>query len=268
MTKQRVANIDTKYKLAAALKRKKVATLEELSAAIGSDVRMTIYRLLKELGYCTSYSHGGRYYALKETVDFNDLGLWSARRAIARRVWFSEHGTLMATLEKFVSDSQRGYFASELEPLLHVGVKESLLRLVQKGQVSRQRISHSYLYCSENETIRERQIAVRAAELGLPVEPVVAAEGVPNEVKAAIVLFAALLDERQLRLFAGVEALQFGKEAERWIANLLGIHRQTVAKGRSELLAGEVDFERIRKKGAGRPPVEKKRPKSSRRSKS
>lgn len=263
MIKQTTAGIDTKNKLARALRRRKIATMEELSDAIGVDVRMTIYRSLKELGYQTSYSHGGRYYALKATVNFNERGLWSAHR-----VWFSEHGTLMATLEKFISDSQRGYFASELESLLHVGVKESLLRLVQKGQISRERVSHSYLYCSPSNKVRKRQIAARAAELGVAIDSLVAAEAVSNEVKAAIVLFAALLDERQLRLFAGVEALQFGKGAERWIANLLGIHRQTVAKGRSELLAGEVDFERIRKKGAGRPRVEKKRPKSSRRSKS
>ena len=262
MAKQTLATIETKNKLAKVLRQRKVATMEQLSAAVASDVRMTIYRLLKQLGYQTSYSHGGRYYALNETVDFDEWGLWSARK-----VWFSEDGTLMATLERFVSNSQRGYFASELEDLLHVGVKETLLRLVQKGQISRQRVSRSYLYCSRTETIRKRQIAARAAEMGEVIDSFVAAEAVPDEVKAAIVLFAALLDERQLRLFAGVEALQFGKGAELWIANLLGVHRQTVAKGRSQLLAGEVDFERIRKKGAGRPAAEKKTPKSSIRSK-
>jgi len=262
MVKHATGTIDTKNKLAAVLRRRKVATMEELSAAIGIDVRMTIYRSLKELGYQTSYSHGGRYYALKETVAFNEGGLWSARR-----VWFSEDGTLMATLKRFVSNSQRGYFASELEHLLHVCVKESLLRLVQKDRISRQRVSRSYLYCSRIETIRKRQIAARAADLGEAIDSLIAAEAVPHEVKAAIVLFAALLDERQLRLFAGVEALQFGKGAERWIANLLGVHRQTVAKGRSQVLAGEVDFERIRKTGAGRPRVEKKTPKSSKESK-
>jgi hypothetical protein len=91
-------------------------------------------------------------------------------------------------------------------------------------------------------------------------------EQIPDEVKAAIILFSALLDERQRRLFAGVEALQFGRSAERWIADLLDIHYQTVAKGRQELLDREVNFARIRKKGAGRPPVEKKIRKSSRKS--
>jgi hypothetical protein len=34
-----------------------------------------------------------------------------------------------------------------------------------------------------------------------------------------------------------------------------------VARGRKQLLAQEVEWERVRKPGAGRKPVEKKRPK-------
>jgi hypothetical protein len=176
-------------------------------------------------------------------------------------VWFSRHGTLLATLEKLVSDSERGCFANELESLLHVGVKESLLRLVQRGNISRERIGRSYLYCSKSESVRKRQLVVRGAG------PLLTPTEVPDEVMAAIVLFAALLDERQLRLFAGVQALQFGQRAEGWLSELLGVHRKTIAKGRQELLDRDVDFNRVRKKGAGRPRVEKKRPRSSRKSK-
>ncbi|MFH0903038.1 MAG: hypothetical protein V2A73_20605 [Pseudomonadota bacterium] len=87
-----------------------------------------------------------------------------------------------------------------------------------------------------------------------------------DEVKAAIVLFAALLDERQLRLFAGIEVLQFGQTSEGWLSELLGVHRQTIVKGRQQLLDRNVDFERVRKRGAGRPRVEKKDPRSSKES--
>ena len=240
------------------LARERIATIEELKAVLQTDVRMTVYRVLKHLPYQTSYSHGGRYYALTEMMQFDQHGLWSARS-----VWFSADGTLMATLERLVQDADRGYFSHELEALLHVGAKESLLRLVQQGRVSRARVSHAYLYCSPEAARRQRQLAARAAELGRLVEPLVAPEGVSDDVKAAIVLFSALLDERLRRLFAGVEALQCGRGAERWIADLLGIHRQTVAKGRQQLLAGEVLVDRIRKPGAGRPSVEKKARRSS-----
>jgi len=109
---------------------------------------------------------------------------------------------------------------------------------------------------------------MRAAELGRVVQPLVAPDEIPDEVKAAIILFSALLDERLRRLFAGVEALQFGSGAESWIADLLGIHRQTVAKGRQQLLGGDVLVDRIRKKGAGRPSVEKKARRLSKKSSS
>ena len=248
-------------RLHAVLTRRRVAAIDELKAVLQTDVRMAVYRALKDIAYQTSYSHGGRYYALKEMMEFDQHGLWSARS-----VWFSTHGTLMATLEQFVHDAARGYLSSELEALLHVGAKESLLRLTQQGRVSRERVAHGYLYCSTDAAIRRRQLAARAADLGRLIEPLVAPARVSDDVKAALVLFSALCDERLRRLFAGVEALQLGRGAEGWLADLLGIHRQTVAKGRQELLAGEVLVDRIRKPGAGRPRVEKKRRRSSMRS--
>ncbi|MEE9263116.1 MAG: hypothetical protein V3V11_01560 [Vicinamibacteria bacterium] len=255
MTKHRIKKGKYLKKLTAFLERKQVATMDELKGELDTEVVMTIYRALKKVSYRTSYSHNGRYYALSKSVRFDKDGLWSARS-----VWFSRHGTLLATLEKLVSDSERGCLADELQSLLHVGVKESLLRLVQRGSVSRERIGRSYLYCSKNESTRKRQLAARGAG------PFLTPADIPDKAKAAIVLFAALLDERQLRLFAGVQALQFGKTAEGWLSELLGMHRQTIAKGRQELLDCNVDFKRIRKKGAGRPRVEKKRPRSSRKS--
>jgi hypothetical protein len=153
------------------------------------------------------------------------------------------------------------------EPQFGVGVRESLLRLVQKGRVSRDRMGRAFLYCSSNQSARRRQWEARAAKLGKSeLQPLGGPDQVPDKVKAAVVLFAALLDEQQRRLFADVEALQFGHGAESWIAEPLGIHRQTVAKGRLELLDKKVDFNRIRKEGAGRPRVEKKHRKSSKRS--
>lgn len=240
------------------LNKKKVATMQELKDVVGSDADISIYRTLKRLSYRTSYSHGGRYYTLSKIVRFDDKGLWSARS-----VWFSQYGTLSTTLERIISVSEQGCFAEELEGQLHVGVRESLLRLVKNGRVSRERISRSYLYCSKNSSVRRRQLAAYQAKEGeVGAIGLLSPEHISDEVKAAIVLFAAILDEQQRRLFAGIEALQFGRKAERWIADLLGIHRQTIAKGRRELIDGNIDFDRVRKQGAGRPRVEKKRPKS------
>ena len=240
------------------LTKEKVATMQALKKMAGTDADISIYRALKRLSYRTSYSHGGRYYALCKVVRFDDDGLWAARN-----VWFSKHGTLSKTLERLIDLSERGCFAEELETRLHVGVRESLLRLVNQGRVQRERISRSYLYVSKKPSIRRRQLAAYLAEEGAGCGLGLLVPGSANEeVKAAIILFAALLDEQQRRLFAGLETILLGRNAETWIADILGVHRQTVAKGRRELLNGDIDFERVRKKGAGRPRVEKKRRRS------
>ena len=81
-----------------------------------------------------------------------------------------------------------------------------------------------------------------------------------GELRAAIVLFASLLDERQRRLYAGLESLKCGWGGDTRIAALLGIDAGTVARGRQQLLSGEVERHRVRRPGGGRHAVEKKRP--------
>ncbi len=83
----------------------------------------------------------------------------------------------------------------------------------------------------------------------------------PDELKAAIVLFFALLDEKQRRLYAGLESLKLGHGGDQRIAELLSLDAGTVARGRRELLSLDVEPGRVRRKGAGRPRSEKKRPK-------
>ena len=79
----------------------------------------------------------------------------------------------------------------------------------------------------------------------------------PEELRAAIVLFASLLDERQRRLFAGLEALKCGWGGDRRIARLLGIDPSTVASGRRQLVERDVELDRVRRAGGGRRPTEK-----------
>jgi len=60
-------------------RRCKIATMAQLKEALGTQVDVTVFRKLKELGYRTSYSHRGGYYTLNDITLFNDLGLWSFR---------------------------------------------------------------------------------------------------------------------------------------------------------------------------------------------
>ena len=87
--------------------------------------------------------------------------------------------------------------------------------------------------------------------------PLPDADLMPEELRAAIVLFASLLDERQRRLFAGLESLKCGWGGDRRIATLLGIDPSTVAAGRRQLVDRDVEVDRVRRAGGGRTPTEK-----------
>jgi hypothetical protein len=233
------------------LRKNRIATLRQLKQLLGTEADITVFRKLKELSYRTSYSHRGSFYTLDEIAAFDERGLWSFDS-----VWFSRYGTLMATAEVCVTQAPAGYFASELEDLLHVPVKEPLLRLTEQDRIVRQTVSGLYLYCASNARTRQQQL--RARQVLLESAAAESADAGSDELRAAIVLFASLLDEQQRRLYAGLESLQLG--GDRQIADLLHLDPHTVAKGRRQLLARDVKVGRVRGVGGGRKPTEKKRP--------
>jgi hypothetical protein len=236
------------------LRSNKIATLPELKQALGTTVDTTVFRKLKELSYRSSYSHRGRYYTLAEIPQFDPHGLWSFQS-----VWFSRWGTLVATVETLVNGSSQGHFANELQQILHVEVKDSLLQLVQQHRLARQPVQGLFLYCSQDTAVRRRQVLARQTLSEIPGSA--AAEVSPEELKASLVLFSSLLDEQQRRLYAGLESLKFGRGGDQKLAELLQLDAHTVARGRKELLAQEVVWDRARKPGGGRKLTEKKRPK-------
>jgi len=242
--------------LSALLHKQKIATMPELMTALGTDARRTVFRKLEELDYRTSYSHRGRFYTLDELIDFNERGLWSWEQ-----VWFSVHGTLVATAAAFVDRAELGYFVDELDNLLHVGTKDALRKLAREDRIAREVVEGRFLYCSAEAGRRRQQLLARRTLLAEPgvVGPFPGPAVLPDELRAAIVLFYGLLDEKQRRLYAGLEALKSGHGGDARIADLFGLDRGTVARGRQQLLRQDVDAERVRGAGGGRRRVEKKR---------
>lgn len=246
--------------LVALLHEQKIATLPEMMAALGTRARRTVFRKLGQLRYRTSYSHRGRYYTLDELADFDALGLWSYDE-----VWFSSHGTLLSTAEQLVETADTGYFVEELDNILHVGTKDALRKLVVEASLARERLSGRYLYCAADPARRRQQLVARRARLATPgaFAPLPEPSLMSDELRAAIVLFYSVLDEKLRRLYAGLEALKTGHGGDARIAQLLGLDVATVARGRRELLREDVAVDRVRRAGAGRRSVKKKRPKSS-----
>ena len=235
------------------LERKRACTFSELAEALGTESRMTVFRKLAELPYLTSYSHRGKYYTLRATCRFDTSGLWSHRG-----VWFSTYGTLLETSRRFVERAPAGYSAQELDNALHVETRQTLLALLHRQVIERERIGGVFIYLALEPAERQRQVIARAKIAQVAVGGV-SEEVLAHEVKAGIILFFGLLDERQRRLFAGLEALKVGRGGDARVAALLGVDPHTVAKGRIELLGGDIDPTRVRKVGGGRVAAEKKR---------
>ena len=237
------------------LRRHKIATLAELKQALGTEVALTVHRKLSALEHLTSYSHRGQYYTLREIARFDATGLWSHDS-----VRFSRHGTLLATAVNFVNDSPQGYFAEELAQALHVEVQDALRQLVSRRQIARQSVSGLYLYTCADAATRRRQLLSRHTSQAVPtLTDAARLQVAPEELRAAIVLFYNLLDEQQRRLFAGLESLKLGHGGDHQLAEFLGLDAHTVARGRQQLLEQGVEFDRVRRAGGGRKPLEKKR---------
>ena len=239
------------------LQEKKIATIAELKTVLGTNVDMTIFRKLQQLGYRTSYSHRGMYYALNAVIRFDRQGLWSFNS-----VRFSIYGTLLATVKAFVNQSDAGYSAHELENFLFVEVKEPLRQLFRDDHLHREKFTGQYVYFSSDPSTQRKQTLFRH-EHDFSSVPPGGVEGTRSDlstqdIKAAIILFYSLLDEKQRRLYAGVESLKLGHGGDKKIAALFDLDPHTVSKGRQELLSRELESQRVRRIGAGRKSVEKK----------
>lgn len=246
-------------KLASLFGRRRVATLEQVREALGNPTQRTAFRKLRTLDYLSSYSHRGMYYTLQGIAQFDAKGLWSCRS-----VWFSRFGSLVQTAKAFVQRSEAGYGSAELDEALHVGTKHALLGLVRAGELVRERIEGRYIYFSpEPRQCRSQQKACKGRKRRPLASWVVTnVELAEEEAKAVVLLFISTLDERQRRLYAGLESLKLGRGGDRYIAELFGMDPHTVGHGRHELMGGEWDAGRIRAAGGGRKAVEKKAPES------
>ena len=240
------------------LRQHKIATLDELKSTLGTSVPVTVFRKLQSLDYLTSYSHRGGYYTLREIVDFDDQGLWFHRKYWA----FSRYGTLLATAQAFVHRSPQGYFAEELAQTLQVEVHDALRHLVEWKRISRQLVSGLYsLLLRRTGDAKAMQVLARHTAQAVPLlTDASRLQLSPQELKAAILLFYSLLDEKQRRLYVALESLKRGHGGDWHRPILFGLDPHTVARGRQELLDREVAPGRVRKIGGGRRPMEKKRP--------
>src|SRR5207247_6406555 len=157
-----------------------------------------------------------------------------------------------------VNHSPCEYLDDELTRALHVQVQDALHQLTQQRRVTREMVSGLYLYTATDRAIQRGHLLTRRTVQAVPtVADASVLEVSQEELKASILLFYSLLDEQQRRLYAGLESLKLGRGGDRNLADFLGLAPHTVARGRQQLLAQDVEVDRVRRTGGGRQRVEK-----------
>lgn len=233
---------------------KTIVTYKEIREYIGNISRMTIIRRLRELSYLSSYSHTGKYYTIDSIPKFSEAGLWNYNS-----VYFSKFGTLINTCQYHVNNSESGYSIRELQDILHVDVKLSLIELHKRGKLFREKCRGGYVYFNKHFPRRKQQLIIRYSQNEATVLNIgkLSSQVITDELKAAIILFYSILNEKQKRLYAGLESIKIGHGGDKLISQLLKTDPETVSKGRKELISSKFEKDRVRKQGAGRPEIKK-----------
>jgi len=235
------------------LEKVKILTFARIVEALGRPARITVFRKLAQLGGRASYSHRGGYQTLDRIAEYNEYGLWSFRG-----IHFSKHGTLLQTIVYLVEHSMQGYFASELQALLQVRVHNTLAHLHGAELLDRDQLADQYLYLSP--TVGKDQLERRFEAIQHAFKREAAGiDEVPEELRESMRWLLTVLNEKQRRLYLGLESLRLGHGGDLKISVITGVNVKTVAQGRRQLLARNITAERIREMGAGRPALKKKR---------
>lgn len=147
---------EARRRLLRLFKRKPIVDIGALKRVLATPSRTTVFRILSETGYVTSYSHAGRYYTLSDIPSFDADGLWCHGEVL-----FSRERTLRATVLQFVDTAPAGQTHAELEARLRLRVHDTLLDLVQTKKIGRVTLEDLYLYVSAKRGKARTQVSRR-----------------------------------------------------------------------------------------------------------
>ena len=86
--------------------KKKCVTIKDISQVLKYSNR-SVQRLLKKLGYYSSFTHNGKWYTLEHIPEFDKNGLW-----FYQGIGFSKLRNLTATILYLVENSVKGLTAA------------------------------------------------------------------------------------------------------------------------------------------------------------
>lgn len=131
----------------------KCLTLKDISTSLNYSSRST-HRLLKTIGYYSSFTHNGKWYTLESIPVFDHNGLW-----FYQGFGFSLYRDLNATICHLIDNSSAGLTATYLSTTLSTQCPPILNRLYKANKIDRVKINRGFNYLSIDRTIKGRQIA-------------------------------------------------------------------------------------------------------------
>jgi len=134
-----------------AIRKHEMLPIGDLCAIAGRSP-LTVWRILKPIGYYTSFNYNARFYTLLDIPRFDRDGLW-----FCRDVGFSSHGSLTRTLVALVEASPMGMTPNEVTALLRVRVQNQLFHLFAQQKLGRAPWGRAHLYLSFDEERQQEQ---------------------------------------------------------------------------------------------------------------
>ena len=131
--------------------RRKCWMLDQLAESLGYAL-ISVRRFLKQIGYCRSYTHNGKWYTLRDSPEFDRDGLWHHRG-----IGFSKHRSLTATIGYLVGRSPAGLSAGELSQKLQHPCHAVLTQLHQAGRLDRLQLAGQFRYLAADQELNRRQ---------------------------------------------------------------------------------------------------------------
>jgi hypothetical protein len=141
--------------------RRKCWMLDQLAQSLGYAL-ISVRRFLKQIGYCRSYTHNGKWYTLRDSPEFDRDGLWHHRG-----IGFSKHRSLTATIGYLVGRSPAGLSSGELSQKLQHPCHAVLTQLHQAGRLDRLQLAGQFRYLAADQELNRRQ-REQAAFVPLP----------------------------------------------------------------------------------------------------
>ena len=170
---------DARRRILRLFERSRVADLAAIKQVLRTTSRTTVFRVLSEMGYLTSYSHTGRFYTLGGIPQFDEDGLWVHGEAL-----FSKYRTLRETIVRLVEQAPAGQTHAELRERLRLRVQDTLCDLTRDRRIDRVQLERLYVYVSIEKAMSRVQLA-RRQEL---VETPVSSEELPTPVVIEVLL--------------------------------------------------------------------------------